>query len=133
MATETAVQAEQRAAIDRLRKLREGTENPYEAIGHSWYEIDHRSLAGAYFAEHPADDAEPVTDDWLKSVGFTIRGQCYGELACPPGETRWSLELDQFGALPVASNEHPFRNYCKTRGEIRRLCSALGIELTTTS
>lgn len=96
-------------------------------------------------AEHPADDGEPITKEWLKSLGFSDSGYSfiitgekdYGEdvarfrLACngddwTDGNCSWefhlrSIELEeQGGMLPCEP---------KTRGDLRRLCRALGIEL----
>lgn len=31
---------------------------------------DERTIIDAYLAEHPDDDGEPVTEEWLKSIGF---------------------------------------------------------------
>lgn len=42
-------------------------------------------LAAAYLREHPADDAEQVTEEWLQAVGFEF---------CPAAPTpRWKLVL----------------------------------------
>lgn len=70
-------------------------------------------LANAYLAEHPADDGEQVTADWIKANvdshfgGETEQGDLFIETA------------DSFITLPESA----------TRGHVRRLCAALGITL----
>lgn len=71
-----------------------------------------------------ADDSEPVTAEWLEAVGlygeynlgwgFSLQFHTCGvvELICKLNDQRETLSLD-----------------CKTRGDVRRLASALGIEL----
>lgn len=74
--------------------------------------------ARAVLAEHPADDGEPVTDEWLESIGHPTPPE-------PPqrGGHRWMvLVVDGKGSsyrLPNAA----------TRGDVRRLCRALGVTL----
>ncbi len=89
-------------------------------------------LVAAYFAEHPADDGEPVTgsplnETWLPAVGFTYEPDIYGptdwwrlgKLRFYPysgGSSRWTYD-------GVSLPDQP------TRGHVRRLCAALGIPL----
>ena len=89
-------------------------------------------LAESYLAEHPADDAEPVTEEWLLSVGFkraeddpvilvlpsTDTGRAMTYVTIEPCELR--LEADDGGSIWIGE---------RTRGDVRRLCTALGIEL----
>ena len=75
-------------------------------------------LAQAYIAEHPADDDEPVTDEWLDSVFGT------DDSLCTEWHDEWGEKitwLDKFGLVSIPMP--------KTRGDVRRLCRALGIEL----
>lgn len=80
-------------------------------------------LAEAYLAEHHADDDEEVTAEWEQSLvlagdfaGYKIVKVEHGHLIVdsPTGDRR------QYGA------------YKTTRGDLRRLCAALGIELEGT-
>lgn len=85
-------------------------------------------------AEHPSDDDEPISEEWLLTVG---------------GEHGYDgLMIDFFGPdditmsvfLPDGANDTchvgmgrksngvPL-DHIKTRGDVRRLCAALGIEL----
>lgn len=76
----------------------------------------------AYLAEHSADDDEPLTDEWLVSAGFTDDEN--ENLSLGP------MELFLFSGgyellIDHSSGEYRFR----TRGDVRRLCRALGIIL----
>lgn len=75
-------------------------------------------LAKAWLTEHPAEDGgESVTDEWLEVIGFN-RGGCldvgYWVIECQ----KLALRLNSYQV-----KENP------TRGDVRRLCKALGIEL----
>ena len=78
---------------------------------------DRELMADAYLAEHPEDDEEPVTEKWLDSVfgpdGLEI--QCHDE---------WGQAITWFEGLGSVLIPMP-----KTRGDVRRLCKALGIPL----
>lgn len=84
---------------------------------------------------HPADDGEPVTEDWLRSVGFVtdgeyiayfrLRSASWGHIDSHLRHTnvavRWmdrTWNANGLGCRP-----------CETRGDLRRLCNALGITL----
>jgi hypothetical protein len=77
----------------------------------------------------PADDGEPVTEEWLRAVGATgdrplriehlnIRLVAYYLEGWCSGHARWDwwLNGNQIPAQP-------------TRGHVRRLCAALGVPL----
>lgn len=83
----------------------------------------------AYLAEHPADDEEPVTEDWLRAVGSKPI----------PGVSFHAFDLGLFvqvGVRPDGSlciHADRFTATLKmaicTRGDVRRLCAALGVPL----
>ncbi len=81
-----------------------------------------KTLADAWLAEHPADEHEPVTADWLRSVGgpdFEYRttfGVVLTLLVVKTERDGWHA-----ATIPVP---------LPTRGHVRRLCAALGIHLT---
>lgn len=84
------------------------------------------TVADAYLAEHPADSEQSVTEEWLRSVGF-VAGRMPKDLALPPIVRGISLAGDEYWLVrtyPIPSDHEP-----KTRGHVRRLCSALGIPL----
>ena len=84
-----------------------------------------RAVALGYLAEHPSDNEEPVTDEWLRSVGFddrlpglVIEGDCqYLLVYCRAG---WYLsdDGDEIWVNPLTKRSH-----------VRRLCAALGVPL----
>lgn len=67
-------------------------------------------LAKAYLAEHPVDDDEPVTNEWLWSLPLYRKAIW-----------RWTNNF----VFDVSGQSAP----CKTRGDVRRLLAALGIEV----
>lgn len=114
---------ELKAAIERRRKNPgwKGQLFPYgNAIS------DAVLLADAYLAEHQEDDDELVTEQWLRENGFcNYRGW---------PQTRIGIETLAGLYLSWNSAENAFRLDCclwegSTRGDVRRLCKALGIEL----
>ena len=77
-------------------------------------------LADAYAAEHPPDDDEPLTEEWFRSVGAV-------DIKWPTGlaiiiTSTMYLYLSINGALLSGHLQKRYR----TRGEVRRLCAALG-------
>lgn len=100
-------------------------------------------LARAFAREHPADDGEPVTEAWLRSVGFGQVGEKYPELWLPPETktvSRWRLEYVMYQRpwddapsawdLSAPSITQHLGYDLPTRGDVRRTCKILGIPLT---
>jgi hypothetical protein len=83
-------------------------------------------LAKWYEACHPADDAEPVTMDWLESVfGPGLQPTFMGD-----EWDRWSIKarLHYGGSwVEVGKRRVLFGQF--TRGEFRTLCKLLGLTL----
>lgn len=82
-------------------------------------------VVNAWLAEHPSDDDEPVTEEWLREIGFTYDDEwgatyIYGYKTFP----LWYEDLCGEWGWGEAELPSP-----KTRGDVRRLCRALGIEL----
>ena len=80
-------------------------------------------------AEHPADDAEAFSLEWVQGV---CNGQIYRDdvstlLVCQVGR---GIEIDENGGVFISHEE---MRPVKTRGDVRRLCTALGIELNETT
>lgn len=103
---------------------------------------DSLAVCRAYLAEHPLDDEEPVTEKWLRSVGFVVEEPDHangmrirfkeGFISPVAANKFWDgIEIynesdandDQDGVLAV------FKNDLIRRADVRRLCAALGIEL----
>lgn len=130
---------ELRAAIVRVRLCQqEGPDVAYPNAKGGEYIRDMDTLTEAYLAEHPADDGEPVTEEWLRSVGFVrmqqpaagndmiLRNEAGNCLTYYPARRG-----DPAGPLWGVVGEwlpKPLRP--ATRGDVRRLLLALGITPT---
>lgn len=109
---------------------------PYYPIGDRVWDGD--ALAHAYILDHPADDAEPVTEEWLRSVGFhdsRYQGKRFslqlGDVrVCPPIADLglWVGIMEDDGDFYSGAKAIP-QSHIRTRGDVRRLCAALGITL----
>jgi hypothetical protein len=74
-----------------------------------------------YYDEHPADEDEPVTEEWLLSIGFS-----HDKFDTP---TIGPLHLRPPGNSPYACiSSYPLPEVPVNRGQVRRLLAALGIE-----
>ena len=89
------------------------------------------AVGQAYVAEHKKDDAEPIDEAWLRSVGFKASGinDLYANdgycLSLTFGEDKiWTCG----GHETIRLAKQP-----KTRKDVRRLASALGINLKETT
>lgn len=85
-------------------------------------------------AKHPADDDEPVTEEWMSEIGFKD-GRLKNELGYDCMSTY--LRIDDIGQWYYGTDygmeldaEVMLPSDRKTRGDVRRLCRALGITLT---
>lgn len=89
---------------------------------------DEHRLAAAFAAENPADDGEVVTEEWLLAVGFSRDGDhlaIHTSIAARPCN-----QHVQF----YPRTRQWYVNGCRlenktTRGDVRRLCRVLGVEL----
>lgn len=115
--------SELQQAMDRLRSFN------FAAIG-----TDHCSdetleaveaVCHAYLAEHPADDDEPITDEWLKDE-WGFYGNSQDNIL-----QRWVTDYVKLYRLNCFANVRVMysggHNYCVNRGEVRRLAKALGL------
>jgi hypothetical protein len=94
-------------------------------------DADRAILADAYLAERPADDDLPVTEEWLRAVGFVWRedwmswvsdgcDQCIQVSRSVEAPKEWTLQYERDFCWPHA---------LIVRSDLRRLCAALGIAL----
>lgn len=88
---------------------------------------DRNALAAAYLAEHPADDAEPITANWLAAVGFTSPGAFTHTI--DGGITMEWFSGGDLGQWECIIGDHVCPDF-GTRGQLRRLCAALGVPLS---
>jgi hypothetical protein len=124
---------ELRAAAERLRMYHDAIERnrnfgafPAPMIKAREVSKAEEFLARAYLAEHSADDGEPITADWLRSVGFTS-GNGYLQ------KENWKNRIDyleSIGRLFINGRGIEWQGETGTRGDVCRLCRALGIELS---
>lgn len=106
---------EQSAAIERLRKARADSAEfnggyPDTPAGRCLSACDHAHLADLYLTEHPADDVDIVTREWLHSLG----------VASANLDAAWDSLCDEFDADGGIVGKW-------NRGKVRKLLSALGI------
>lgn len=115
--------SEVKAAAERLRR----NVHAYDPDGQEKQRQDIAAVLNDWWAEH---DETPIDPDWLKSVGANVAQQ--GAYAALTGN-----------GMELLVTEHGFYLYdlahgidipaLKTRGEVRRLCAVLGIELKESS
>ncbi len=82
------------------------------------------AVASAYLAEHPADEHELWTAEWLKAVGFDGDMSKNG-----PGMWLRGVRIHSDGRWSWCGQSWPFKAI-QTRGDLRRICAALNIPLT---
>lgn len=80
------------------------------------------ALANAYAVEHPPDDSEPLTEEWFRIAG-AVDVKWYRGLAIIISTQLYLFWAD--GEAFIVGQ----RKRCKTRGDVRRLCAALGSPL----
>jgi hypothetical protein len=91
--------------------------------------------------EHPADDAEPVAEEWLRSVGFVDGGTAVwpemrsqdSQRGGPVCHIHYAPLLGCDGWFVANSDEGCNVPTMETRGDVRRLAAALGITLGATA
>lgn len=118
---------ELRAAAERLRRVHAGepVQTVYESsIPRAFANMgrDENTLSNAWQDEHPADDEELVTEEWLLSIGFRLEIDEYG------GADWW--QLDKVKHAPSCGTWEFDSAYLPdqpTRGHVRRLLTALGV------
>lgn len=77
-----------------------------------------------------AEDSLPVTEEWLRSVGFTddrVGCPTLGALHIQPRAFQRPGRNDEYSPY-ACIRSLPIPNP-KTRGDVRRLCAALGVKL----
>jgi len=87
-------------------------------------------IAAAYLAEHDEDEHEPVTEEWL------IAAEVFGRIDM--GNNFWFQVYPHLGSCQIGRTNHQeFPGFdveldlppVKTRGDVRRVCKALGIQI----
>jgi len=120
---------EQKAAVERLRAGRYDDHKRQDMFNFSRIRMnDCVELAHLYLDEHPADDADPADYDWLNALRsendqplsmLAVRLCDDGFHLMAPGRPSEGIDgLNDYVA------PHP-----ATKGDVRRLCAALGVPL----
>lgn len=129
-----------REAAERLRQMRADSDDHDGGYldtpeGQRQSLHDHVCLADAYLAEHPTDDDEPISDEWLmETYGFDRcnndqdLGGTFSLVAYEHCE--WEIRSYVYAVYDGHDHSHDLGKP-KTRGHVRRLCAALGIEPKT--
>jgi hypothetical protein len=142
---------ELQAATERLRRVHQG-ESVEAVYGDSYttetqehhydhpYHIDLRLCLGQFLAEHPADDGEAITEEWLRSVGFEeyiepAYGLVYLSIKHPQAgigiiAVHWPTTAEAKVYWSANAFSMPTNAYPNTRCDARRLGQALGVPLT---
>src|SRR5947209_740199 len=101
-------------------------------------ERDRRIVVAFDLADNPADDAEPVTEKWLRAAGFTRPMAPAADRVMVAGEWRdgfYPITLSLAHRVGVVCDwvvwvgGYNSKINGATRGHVRRLCAALGIKL----
>ncbi len=104
--------------IEEAAKLvREGNINGFDAYSLSEVTAAHSALAAAYLAEHPSDDNEVPTPEWIESVGID--------------EDTIDSAIDKmFNPNPPPPDGTPLM---ATKRQVRAFCYALNVQLNEPS
>jgi hypothetical protein len=121
------------AAAERIRRFKAGK----DAMADIWPEfdntdlgrrIDYATLARAYLALH---DPTPLDEAWLKAVGFEVDVRDGKAPSMFLDRLRISLKWKQWTTwLKTGVNDWITMSVVATRGDVRRLCDALGVTLS---
>jgi hypothetical protein len=128
LSRELDIAAERLQTLASVKKQNQITKDAFDVA------TGYRMLRAQIIAEHPADSDLPVTEEWLRSVGFeTAVNPLWiwarsAEICLARDNTgSWVVtRADDDDAFFVSEVEIPA---FKTRGDVRRLCVALGIPL----
>ena len=119
-----------KAAAANLRKLIE------DIPGHAeLWNLDHiriaRIIVDQFLAEHPADDDEPITRIWLAGIFGEPQRSWNNEWIWVLGsnEVTTVVAVADLRGLWAKVGDRKLRPL-ETKGDLRRLCSALGIPLS---
>ena len=117
--------------LQRLRAGEYGDRKKVESWNFSRQRMDDVcELAAAYLAEHDEDEHEPITEDWLIAAGV------FGRIDM--GNNFWFQVYPHLGSCQIGCTNHQeFYGFdveldlppVKTRGDVRRVCKALGIQI----
>ena len=118
-----------REAAERLNRYIE--DRTVTAADYEDCEGDIQYVANAYLAEHPADEDEPIDEDWLRSIGFHVNtGDDYYLWINSPNQDfdiQYWDDWEEF-RFATSKSDYDVPVSIKTRGQLRDLLKALGLE-----
>lgn len=126
---------EQQAAVERLRNdsYEKDAAGDYTESGWSMRGCDESEVASLYLAEHRPDDGEPISGEYLISLGMTKSHPCDGsmlfEVVWKPTPMSWSSVKWSPVDRCVFFNGFPLP-HITTHGQFRKLIAAINIPLT---
>lgn len=96
---------------------------------------DAAAVCRAWLAEHPADDGDLPTAEWLRAVGFQQVNDEGDEFVALTADSIPALFIALDGKPPYAAGigveDDPWPHDIWTRGQVRDLCRCLGVKLNT--
>lgn len=119
---------EQKAAAERLRVSLKKRHVKFQSSPRT-YLGDMELIVIAYLAQHPADDDEPIDEEFLRSVGFVDIDKNTLQFDRDLPVDVWHGGVMAEAEWSVGGERIPHELMPSTRGDLRRLASALGIEL----
>ena len=112
---------------DDVREARERVRQHANNLGNAAI-ADRNLLTLNDLREHPADEDEVVTEDWFETEFAHEEPQEYEGWRGVHIEAGCGIYVGVEGKSLLINNYHCSRNQ-STRGDVRRLCAALGIPL----
>jgi hypothetical protein len=115
------------------QKILSEMNNLIEANHASRFDLKIKLLAEAWLAEHPEDDDEEPSEEWLEKVGFKEDDTDTGKFMWINNhksgnkfDLQYWYEVD---CWMIADADNEIEVYLATRGDVRRLARALLVEL----
>jgi hypothetical protein len=121
------------AAAERLRRLYNANDSyaevyGVEQTGAGLQQRDEQAVVAAYLALH---DPTPLDETWLRAVGFEVDVRDGRAPSMFLDRLRISLKWKQWTTwLKTGVNDWITMSVVATRGDVRRLCDALGVTLS---
>jgi hypothetical protein len=132
---------DQKAALSRLRRVTDGedplvvyriTDEYSSSMASQQCAMDEGIVAAMYLSDHPADDDEPVTVEWLNASHATPLGCLFGQsmfdIVNNGVGVRLAVSDDSCEAAVYSGTGLPMCMEIKTRRQLRSLLSALNPE-----
>lgn len=90
---------------------------------------DASDVAEDWLDKHPADDDEPISDEWVWISGGKNECDCIIAYFTGPNNVEVSVLFPECSVGVGIHEQGAMLDHIKTRGQFRSLCAALGIKL----